>query len=214
MHAKGPMNVLIVDDHPMVVEYLSAAVAKALPEAVLRTAGTLAMGLEIAHDHPLDLALLDLGLPGLDGIDSVLRFRHAYPEVPVLVVSSNDDRDSIAGALAVGAAGFVPKSAGVKVLLSALRLVAEGGRYIPPELLGAAPAPARARGRSEDALTERQREVLGCLLKGHSNARIAEELGITEATVKQHVHAVYAAFGVTGRVELILESNKGKAGTG
>ena len=208
------MNVLIVDDHPMVVEYLSAAVAKALPEAVLRTAGTLAMGLEIARDHPLDLALLDLGLPGLDGIDSVLRFRHAYPEVPVLVVSSNDDRDSITGALAVGAAGFVPKSAGVKVLLNALRLVAEGGRYIPPELLGAVPAPARARGRSEDALTERQREVLACLLKGHSNARIAEELHITEATVKQHVHAVYAAFGVTGRVELILEMNNGKTGTG
>jgi DNA-binding NarL/FixJ family response regulator len=209
------MNVLIVDDHPMVVEYLSAAVAKALPDAVLRTAGTLAVGLEIARDHALDLALLDLGLPGLDGIDSVLRFRQAYPEVPVLVVSSNDDRDSITGALAVGAAGFVPKSAGVKVLLNALRLVAEGGRYIPPELLGAVPpSPARARGRSEDALTERQREVLGCLLKGHSNARIADELGITEATVKQHVHAVYAAFGVTGRVELILESNKGKTGTG
>ncbi len=202
------MNVLIVDDHPMVVEYLSAAVAKALPDAVLRTAGTLAMGLEIARDHPLGLALLDLGLPGLDGIDSVLRFRHAYPEVPVLVVSSNDDRDSITGALAVGAAGFVPKSAGVKVLLNALRLVAEGGRYIPPELLGAAPAPARVRGRSDDALTERQREVLGCLLKGHSNARIADELGITEATVKQHVHAVYAAFGVAGRVELILAVNE------
>ena len=202
------MNVLIVDDHPMVVEYLSAAVAKALPDAVLRTAGTLAMGLEIARDHPLDLALLDLGLPGMDGIDSVLRFRQAYPDVPVLVVSSNDDRDSITGALAVGAAGFVPKSAGVKVLLNALRLVAEGGRYIPPELLGAAPAPARARGRSEDALTERQREVLGCLLKGHSNARIADELGITEATVKQHVHAVYAAFGVAGRVELILAVNE------
>ena len=208
------MNVLIVDDHPMVVEYLSAAVAKALPEAVLRTAGTLALGLEIARDHRLDLALLDLGLPGLDGIDSVLTFRQAHPEVPVLVVSSNDDRDSITGVLAVGAAGFVPKSAGVKVLLQALRLVVEGGRYIPPELLSAAPAPARAWGRSEDALTDRQREVLGCLLKGHSNARVAEELRITEATVKQHVHAVYAAFGVAGRVELILEMNKRKTGTG
>ena len=202
------MNVLIVDDHPMVVEYLSAAVARALPEAVLRTAGTLAMGLEIARDHPLDLALLDLGLPGLDGIESVLRFRQAYPEVPVLVVSSNDDRDSITGVLAVGAAGFVPKSAGVKVLLHALRLVSEGGRYIPPELLGAAPAAPRAKGRAEDSLTERQREVLGCLLKGHSNARIADELHIAEATVKQHVHAVYAAFGVAGRVELILAVNE------
>jgi DNA-binding NarL/FixJ family response regulator len=208
------MNVLIVDDHPMVVEYLTAAVAKALPEAVVRTAGTLAEGLEIARDHRLDLALLDLGLPGLDGIDSVLRFRQAYPDVPVLVVSSNDDRDSITGALAVGAAGFVPKSAGVKVLLQALRLVVEGGRYIPPELLGAAPLAAMSRRRAEDSLTDRQREVLACLLKGHSNARVADELGITEATVKQHVHAVYAAFGVAGRVELILEMNKGKTGTG
>lgn len=206
------MNVLIVDDHPMVVEYLKAAVAKALPDALVRTAGNLDDGLEIARQHRLDLALLDLGLPGLDGVDSVLRFRQAQPEVPVLVVSSNDDRDSITGALAVGAAGFVPKSAGVKVLLNALRLVVEGGRYIPPELLGAAPPRERARGRAEDALTDRQREVLGCLLKGHSNARIADELGIAEATVKQHVHAVYAAFGVAGRVELILEMNK--TGTG
>jgi DNA-binding NarL/FixJ family response regulator len=208
------MNVLIVDDHPMVVEYLSAAVAKALPEAVVRTANNLADGLEIARDHALKLALLDLGLPGLDGVDSVLRFRHAHPEVPVLVVSSNDDRDSITGALAVGAAGFVPKSAGVKVLLSALRLVADGGRYIPPELMSAgAPAP-RSKGRAEDALTDRQRDVLGCLLKGHSNARIADELHIAEATVKQHVHAVYAAFGVAGRVELILAVNERKTGTG
>jgi DNA-binding NarL/FixJ family response regulator len=211
------MNVLIVDDHPMVLEYLLAAVAKALPNAVVRTAGTLADGIEQAREHRLSLALLDLGLPGCGGIDSVLRFRKEHPEVPVLVVSSNDDRDSITGALAVGAAGFVPKSAGPKILLHALRLVAEGGRYIPSELLGGDPSAAsqgRGKHTGESALTARQREILACMLQGLSNLQIADTLGIAEATVKQHAHSVYAAFGVTTRVDLILTANRRKTGTG
>jgi len=211
--AATAMNVLIVDDHPMVAEYLAAAVSKALPEAVVRTAGTLEAGLEVAREHTLGLALLDLGLPGLGGIDSVLRFRQAFPDVPVLVVSSNDDPESITGALAVGAAGFVPKSAGPKILLNALRLVSEGGRYIPPEALRAPVAPPPGPRRPEDALTDRQREVLDRMLKGYNNTRIAQELGISEATVKQHAHAVYAAFGVAGRIELIVAVNNRKTGT-
>lgn len=211
------MNVLIVDDHPMVLEYLLAAVAKALPNAVVRTAGTLADGIELAREHALGLALLDLGLPGCGGIDSVLRFRKEYPEVPVLVISSNDDRDSITGALAVGAAGFVPKSAGPKILLHALRLVAEGGRYVPTELLGdetPVRSPGSGKRTGESALTERQREILACMLQGLSNVQIADTLGIAEATVRQHAHAVYAAFGVTTRVDLILTANRRKTGTG
>ena len=209
------MNILIVDDHPVVVQYLSAAVAKALPEAVVRAAGTLDEGLQLAREHKPALALLDLGLPGLSGIDSVLRFRQANADVPVLVVSSNDDRDSIMGVLAVGAAGFVPKSAGPKVLLQALRLVVEGGRFLPPEMHASAPAAApAAKGRPEDSLTERQRQVLACVLKGQGNVAIADELGITEATVKQHVHAILAAFNAADRVELILAVNGRKTGTG
>lgn len=204
------MNVLIVDDHPMVLEYLSAAVGKALPHALVRTSGTLADALEVAREHRLDLVLLDLGLPGCGGIDSVLRFRKDCPEATVLVVSSNDDRDSITGALAVGAAGFVPKSAGPKALLQALRMVADGGRYIPPELESAAAAGGRA---GEAALTERQRAVLACMLQGLNNSQIADALGIAEATVKQHAHAVYQAFGVSSRVDLILTANRSRTGT-
>lgn len=211
------MNVLIVDDHPMVLEYLSAAVTKALPHAVVRAAGTLLDALEVAREHRLNLVLLDLGLPGCGGIDSVLRFRKEFPEATVLVVSSNDDRDSITGALAVGAAGYVPKSAGPKVLLQALRLVADGGRYIPAELQGALPAgSAQGDGKrtGEEALTERQRAVLACMLQGLSNIQIADALGIAETTVKQHAHAVYQAFGVSSRVELILAANRRKAAAG
>lgn len=127
------MNVLVVDDHPVVTEYLRSAVEKALPGAAVRSAADLETALELARESAVDMALLDLGLPGCGGIESVLRFRNAFPEIRVVVVSANDDPVSVRGALAAGAAGFIPKSAGPKLVVNALRIVAEGGRYIPPQ---------------------------------------------------------------------------------
>jgi DNA-binding NarL/FixJ family response regulator len=143
------MNVLVVDDHPMVLEYLRAAVLRALPGASVRTAESLAGALAEANQCALGLVLLDLGLPGCAGMDSVLRFREAHPAVPVLVVSASTDARSIRAALAAGVAGFLPKSAAVPVLLNALRLVAEGGRYAPPRDPG--------RARAATAAVQRRR---------------------------------------------------------
>ena len=207
------MNVLIVDDHPIILEYLSSAVGKALPDAVVRMAGNLPAALELASEVALDMVLLDLGLPGCGGIDSLLRFRKAYPAVRAVVVSADDDYVSIRGALAAGAAGFILKTASPKVVVNALRLVAEGGRYIPPEALAIMPGGIGAPAL-EEQLTERQRVVLACMLKGRSNAQIGEELGISEATAKQHAHAVYAAFGVSSRADLILAASGRATGTG
>jgi DNA-binding NarL/FixJ family response regulator len=198
------MNVLIVDDHPMLLEYLSGAVAKALPDAVVRTAGDLKTALERAHETEPQLVLVDLGLPGCGGIDSVLQFRSAFPQVPTVVVSANDDTMSVRGALAVGAAGFIPKSSNPVVVVNALRLVAGGGRYIPPEAIKHDTGAPRHDLTPQEMLTERQREVLARMLKGQTNAQIAKELEITEGTTKQHAHAVYAAFGVSTRADLIL----------
>jgi DNA-binding NarL/FixJ family response regulator len=200
------MNVLIVDDHPMMLEYLSSAVAKALPDAVVRTAGDLKTALERAREIEPKLVLVDLGLPGCGGIDSVLQFRAAFPQVPTVVVSANDDSLSVRGALAVGAAGFIPKSSSPTVVVSALRLVAGGGRYIPPEALTPVPG-QKHESQPQELLTDRQREVLARMLKGQSNAQIAKELDITEGTTKQHAHAVYAAFGVSTRADLILAAS-------
>lgn len=200
------MNVLIVDDHPMVLAYLSSAVGKALPDAVVRTAANLPAALDMAGEIALDMVLLDLGLPGCGGIDSLLRLRKAYPDVRAVVVSADDDHVSIRGALAAGAAGFIVKTASPRVVVNALRLVAEGGRYIPPEAI--APQPGDNGASAPDAqLTDRQRVVLACMLKGRSNAQIAKELKISEGTAKQHAHAVYAAFGVSSRADLILAAS-------
>jgi DNA-binding NarL/FixJ family response regulator len=215
------VNVLIVDDHPMVAEYLRGAAGRAIPDAVVRLAGDLEAALESMRDSPADMVMLDLGLPGCGGIESLLRFRKSYPDARVVIVSSEDGSAAIRGALAAGAAGFIPKTAGPKVMVNALRLVAEGGCYIPPEALGEAfadltgmPRTAGARERSPSGkLTDRQREVLKRLLAGANINQIAADLGIAESTAKHHTLAVYAAFRVSSRADLILAAaRRGQAG--
>lgn len=214
------MNVLIVDDHPMVAEYLRGAAGRAIPDAVVRVAGDLEAALESMRDVPADMVMLDLGLPGCGGIESLLRFRQRHPDVRVVVISSEDAATAIRGALAAGAAGFIPKTAGPKVMVNALRLVAEGGRYIPPEALGEAFAsltgsPAAARVRSPSGrLTDRQREVLKRLLAGATITQIATDLGIAESTAKHHTLAIYAAFRVSSRADLILAAARRGQATG
>jgi DNA-binding NarL/FixJ family response regulator len=207
------MNVLIVDDHPIVAEYLRAAAGRAVPDAVVRTANKLEDALEHMREDPAQLVLLDLGLPGCGGIESLLRFRKAHPESRVVVITSEDAGNVIRGALAAGAAGFIPKTAGPQVMVNALRLVAEGGRYIPPEVLGEeTEEQGAAAATPESQLTERQRELLDHLLRGRTVAQAAKELGIAEATAKHHAMAVYAAFKVSSRADLILAATR--AGTG
>ncbi len=203
------MNVLIVDDHPMMLEYLSGAVARALDGATVRTARDLEEALEAARGRPVQLVLLDLGLPGCGGIESLLRFRQQFPDVRVVVVSAVEDHASIRGALAAGAAGYIPKTANPKVVVGALRLVAEGGTYVPPEALAGELAQS-----PESNLTARQREVLRRLLNGRTVGQIARELGIAGATAKHHAHAVYAAFGVSSRADLIVAASRRSAAVG
>jgi len=142
------MNVLIIDDHPLVAEYLRTAAGRAIPDAVIRLAGDLETAFESMRDHPAQVVMLDPGLPGCEGIESVLRFRQEFPDALVVVISSEDERNSIRGCLALGAAGFIPKTAGPREMVNALRIVAEGGRYIPPEALGEEPeAPRGSAGK-------------------------------------------------------------------
>ena len=197
------MNVLIVDDHPMMLEYLSGAVARAFDGASVHVAPDLEAGLQAARERPVHLALLDLGLPGCGGIESLLRFRKQFPDIRVVIVSAVEDQAAIRGALAAGAAGYIPKTANPKVVVNALRLIAEGGTYIPPQAL------ADEIGRGPDStLTDRQREVMQQLLRGRTIGQIARDLGIAEATAKHHAHAVYAAFGVSSRADFILNASR------
>jgi len=211
------MKLLVVDDHPLMSEAVQGVVARLEPGAAVLAAADSERGFAIATaERDLDLVLLDLNLPGLAGIPALKAWRRRYPEVPVVVLSSADDRPTVLAAIAAGAAGFIPKSSPNEVLLGALRLVLAGGKYLPPEALapaaGSGAKAARAAGNARSAatlgLTDRQAQVLKLLAAGKSNKLISRELDLAERTVKAHLSAIFRALGVTTRTQAALAAAK------
>ena len=126
------MRVLLVDDHPIIQQVLGAVARKVFSGAQIDIASGLEEAIETAGDGDApDLVLLDLGLPGCAGIEALTAFRRAHPEPRVVVVSANEDRVSMAGAIEAGAAGYVPKTHTPPLIAVALRVVADGGTYVP-----------------------------------------------------------------------------------
>jgi DNA-binding NarL/FixJ family response regulator len=200
------MRALVIDDHPLIHEIMPAILRKAFGEVSVATEPTLEAGLaRAAGSVAPDLVLLDLGLPGCEGIDALARFRMEFPELPVVVISAVCDRDSILGALDSGANGYIPKTSRPDVIVAALKLVVAGGVYVPPEAIEALAAKGPPRAPRGDAeLTGRQRDVLRLILKGYTNERIASELAIAPNTVKQHAHAIFVQLGVSTRAQAVV----------
>ncbi len=198
------MDVLIVDDHPIIHQTLAAVVRKAIPGAAVHTETNLPSALERARGLPqLELALLDLGLPGFRGIEALQRFQEALPKVRVIVVSATEDAPTVHAALAAGAAGYLPKTVSPKTMVSAVKHVVSGGTYAPAHTLSHS-----ADTRADSPLTARQTEILSLVVTGCSNREIADQLQLTEGTVKQHTHAIYQALGVSSRTEALVAAAK------
>lgn len=207
------MKILVVDDHPLMREAVQGVIARLESGATVLAAVDSERGFAVAAAEPdLDLVLLDLNIPGLAGIPGLKAWRRRCPDVPVVVLSSADDRTTVLAAIAAGAAGFIPKSSPNEVLLGALRLVLAGGKYLPPEVLAPAAGPgakaARPAGTTQSletlGLTDRQAQVLKLLAAGKSNKLICRELDLAERTVKAHISAVFRALGVTTRTQAAL----------
>ena len=136
------MDVLLVDDHPIIHETLGAVVRWISPQAQIHNEMDLGGALTRARQlKNLELVLLDLALPGCTGIEALLRFRKALPRVRVAILSASEDAESVRAALDAGAVGYVPKTSSHKVIADALRLILDGGIYIPPQAMGAVLAP-------------------------------------------------------------------------
>lgn len=204
------MRALVVDDHPLIREIVSAVLAKTFDDVMVATEATLEAALARAEAQRPDLVVLDLGLPGCEGLDAVSRFRSQFPQVRTVVLSAVCDRDSILGALDAGAVGYIPKTSKPEVMIAALKVIAAGGTYVPPEAIEDAstrPVRRRARARALE-LTDRQKDVLRLILKGYNNERIAAELAIAPNTVKQHAHAIFMALGVSTRAEAVIAATR------
>lgn len=197
------MKVLVIDDHPLMHEALRLVLSTVSPDAEILGAQDLQTALDIAAGTDrIDLVLLDLGLPGCEGVEALVRFRAARPQFPVVVISGSSDRASVLSALDLGAMGFIPKTAPREALIAALQRIAAGGIYVPLETV------AEGAPRSNEVdLTGRQRDVLRLLLKGLPNKLIARQLEISDNTVKLHVRAVFAALGVHSRTQAVIAAS-------
>jgi len=207
------MKILLADDHNLFREGMRY-VLQQLPEKVETCeASSFPDALKQAELHPeLDMALLDLNMPGSEGAISVKYFHQRFPHIPVVVVSGEDGRGNMERVMSYGAMGFVCKSSSAPVMLSALNLVLAGGVYVPPQLLQQATANSanaaervdkRSMNTNEYGLTARQMQVLTQLAKGLSNKQIAQEVNLAEGTVKIHVAVVYQVLRVSSRMEAV-----------
>lgn len=191
------MDALIVDDHPVMHELLGGVVRKAYGSVDVRHANTLDGALKAGADcADLGLVMLDLGLPGCTELDALRAMAGRFPQPKIVIFSAIESPSTIRRALTLGASGYIPKTSRPAIILAALRLVAAGGRYVPPEVLN-------GEDHSDGNLTPRQLEVLMLMAKGHSNRAIATALRISEITVKQHATDIYQALRVSGREQAI-----------
>lgn len=206
------MKILLIDDHVLIREALRGVLSELRNEPVVLDAPDWRQAIRQIEQHPdLDMILLDLNLPDRDGFDALAELRERYPATCVVVLSGQQDRESVMKALELGALGFIPKSAPREVILSAFNLVFSGGVYIPPQILerretpsATTAAPSRRPSSADLGLTERQRAVLALMMQGKSNKAICRALDLAEPTVKNHVTAILKALDVTNRTEAVI----------
>lgn len=205
---------LACDDHPLVRAAL-ALVLEDIVGAPVLTAQDFAEAWAHAEERDdIVLAVVDLHMPGIGGIDGLAGLRERAPNAKIVVLTGSDSDGDLLAVLALGVEGFVPKSVEPGVVEAALRLVMAGGRYLPPRLAelaaeGIDAAPARpasaALSQPVDApmgrLSSRQRDVLDQMARGRANKEIAQFLGLSPATVKTHVAHIIAVIGATNRTE-------------
>ncbi len=199
------IRVLIVDDHAVLRAGLRLLIDAEPDLETVGEAGSIREAIFEARSTNPDLVLLDIVMPGESGLDGIPKLLHEHPDLKVLVLSMQDDPRYVREAFAVGASGYVLKEAADAEVVSAIREVSAGGRYVNPEL-GARLAIAEAeavRRADEDPLSEREREVLRLLARGYTNHEIAEQLFISVRTAETHRSHVMQKLRLGSRAELV-----------
>ena len=194
-------RIILADDHPLVRRALGETIRAGCPGAPIEEVETLgALMTSVQADQDVALVLLDLRLPDCSGFAGLRALRERFPAIPVAVVSALEDDSTVDRALALGASGFIPKSARVAEFTEAIRVINGGGIWVPtcrrsrPDV-GPQAAPS--------SLTPAQLRIVAGLQRGLPNKQIAYELGVTEATVKAHVTATFRKLGVASRMQAL-----------
>lgn len=211
------IKVLMVDDHALFRDGMRYVLQQLADEVEVIDSGNFVDGMKQAAENPdLDLALIDLNMPGSEGVKSILVFHEKNPSIPLVVVSGSDQREDIEKVMEYGAMGFISKMSSSKMMLSALRMVLDGGVYLPPQLLQQAmvgldqgnSGDRRTDRPNKSGLTTRQTQTLQLLAEGLSNKEISQRMNLAEGTVKIHTAAVYQTLRVSSRLEAVSTARR------
>jgi DNA-binding NarL/FixJ family response regulator len=217
--------VLIADDHALLRQGVRLFLEDRHPEAAFVEADGMEAAFDLLAKHKIDIAFLDLSMPGMQGALTIRALRDTYPDLRIVVLTGIDERTTILACLAGGTHGYVLKTAPIEEVEAAFQTVRSGGMYVTPDLArivgpssatpdAASPSfatPPDAPTMRLDDLTARQRDVLGLLAEGSSTKEIARRLGLGEGTVKVHLAAIFRALGARNRTEAVVLASRLKA---
>jgi DNA-binding NarL/FixJ family response regulator len=203
MKPEPPIRVLMVDDHPLMREGVAAVLEG---QSDMTVAGEASNGSEAVERYRAlrpDVTLMDLQMPGMNGIDAIRAIRREFPEARIIVLTTYDGDILASRALKAGAAGYLLKSMLRRDLVDTIRVVHSGKRRIPPEI-----AQSLAEHQADDLLTEREIDVLQLVAAGRSNKIVADELSISEETVKSHMKSIMSKLAANDRTHAVTIAMK------
>ena len=204
--------IVVADDHPLFRDALSGIISAGFSGASVVSAKDLTTTIKALEETAdVDLVLLDLNMPGVQGFSGLIFLRGQYPTIPIIVVSGSEDLDTIRRSVSLGASGFIPKSSDTATIKNAMNSVLDGGVWVPDQ--------AAIDNDTEDdelleiasrlsTLTPQQMRVLMMLKEGLLNKQIAYELNVSEATVKAHVSAILQKLDLNSRTQAVIVASK------
>ena len=204
------MRILIVDDHALVRRGMSYVVKEGFPDADVSEAESAAAALVVLRAEKVDLALVDVRMPDLDGLELLRTVKAEWPDIPVIMLSTYENAPYVKRALSDGASGYLLKDATPEDLSQAINVAMSGsGNVLSPRVIqnlfdDAESGSLNGSRRSEFSLTQRENDILGLLAEGRSNREIAQALYLSEKTVKAHLAAIFRKLGVTNRTQAAM----------
>jgi len=210
-----PIRVLIADDHALFREGVNA-ILKSVPDIeIVGEAGTGQEALTLASELTPDVILMDIQMPDLNGVEATQRILKTQPDTGIIIVTMLEDDDSLFSAMRAGARGYVLKGADKAEMLKSIRAVAEGEALFGPTIAARLlnffhENPQKSKNESPSIafpeLTDREREILGCIARGDTNEEITEQLSISLKTVRNHVSSIFNKLQVTNRTQAAIRA--------
>ncbi len=207
------MKILVAEDHALFREALGNLLRKMEPAVEITEASRYSEVFAAVENTRFDLIILDLDLPDKEWDDGLRELKEKAGDGKIVVVSASEDCRSMRRCAEYGIVGYIPKSLDPKILSGALRLILDGGTYIPINAVNCGqnentPRVQTHASENSHGLTKRQTQVLGLVAEGKSNKQIAYEMGVSEATVKLHINALLRTLGVTNRTQAVITAQK------